>query len=304
MIAVVFNPSARGDRARAWRERLGLLAKDAALLATSGPGDAVTLARQAGEAGADLVVAAGGDGTVNEVVNGLCLVEAPRRPAMAVFPMGTVNVFARELGMSRDPAAAWGEVMSGRRCEVDIGVATHAGGTRRFVQLAGAGMDAEAIRRVRWRLKQWAGPLAYVWAGLGVASRTLPQIEVRVSGRTASGPLALVGNGRLYGGGFRVFPEAVLDDGLLDVSVLRHAHPLALARAVLAAWHGRAGSLPGVAHFQGRFVEMHSDHVGARFQVEGDDVGALPVEFRVEARALRVVVGRAGPDGRLGQRRD
>lgn len=264
----------------------------------------MTLARQAGEAGADLVVAAGGDGTVNEVVNGLCLVEAPRRPAMAVFPMGTVNVFARELGMSRDPAAAWGEVMSGRRCEVDIGVATHAGGTRRFVQLAGAGMDAEAIRRVRWRLKQWAGPLAYVWAGLGVASRTLPQIEVRVSGRTASGPLALVGNGRLYGGGFRVFPEAVLDDGLLDVSVLRHAHPLALARAVLAAWHGRAGSLPGVAHFQGRFVEMHSDHVGARFQVEGDDVGALPVEFRVEARALRVVVGRAGPDGRLGQRRD
>ena len=280
------------------------MATDAVLLATRGPGDAVALARQAGEAGADVVAAAGGDGTVNEVVNGLCLVDVARRPALAVFPMGTVNVFARELGLSRDPADAWGEVMSGRRCEMDVGVATHAGGARRFVQLAGAGLDAEAIRRVRWRLKQWVGPLAYVWAGLGVWSRPVPSIEVRVSGRTASGPLALVGNGRLYGGGFRVFPEAALDDGLLDVSVLRHAHPLALARAVLAAWHGRAGSLPGVAHLQGAVVDMSSAQAHARFQVEGDDVGALPVRFGVEARSLRVVVGRARPDGVLGQRRD
>ena len=285
-------------------EQLRRLAKGAALVATRGPGDAVTLARQTAEAGADVVVAAGGDGTVNEVVNGLCLVEPARRPPMAVFPMGTVNVFARELGMSRDPGDAWREVTSGRRCDVDVGVAIHAGGARRFVQLAGAGMDAEAIRRVRWRLKQWAGPLAYVWAGLGVASRGLPEIEVRVAGGMTSGPLALVGNGRLYGGGFRVFPEAVLDDGLLDVSVLRRAHPLALARAALAAWHGRADSLPGVAHFQGRTVAMRSAHVGARFQVEGDDVGALPVEFRVEARALRVVVGGGRPAGVFGQRRD
>lgn len=274
------------------------------MLATSGPGDAVTLARQAAEAGADLVVAAGGDGTVNEVVNGLCLVEAARRPAMAVFPMGTVNVFAREVGMSRDPMDAWGEVMSGRRQTVDVGVAAHAGGERWFVQLAGAGMDAEAIRRVRWRLKQWAGPLAYLWAGLGVLTRALPEIQVRSGVKTASGPLALVGNGRLYGGGFRVFPGAVLDDGLLDVSVLRRAHPLALARATVAAWHGRANGLPGVAHFQGCVVEMRSEQGSARFQVEGDDVGTLPVAFRVEPRALRVVVGRAYPDGGLGQRRD
>lgn len=223
---------------------------------------------------------------------------------MAVFPMGTVNVFARELGMSREPAVAWSEVMSGRRQAVDVGVAAHAGGARRFVQLAGAGMDAEAIRRVRWRLKQWAGPLAYVWAGFGVMTRALPEIQVRSGGETASGPLALVGNGRLYGGGFRVFPGAVLDDGLLDVSVLRRAHPLALARAAVAAWHGRANGLPGVAHFQGRVVEMRSVHDGARFQVEGDDVGALPVDFRVEACALRVAVGRACPDRGLGQRRD
>lgn len=210
---------------------------------------------------------------------------------MAVFPMGTVNVFAREIGMPKDPVASWRMIVSGHVRELDVATATHAGGVRRFVQLAGAGLDAEAIRRVRWRLKQWAGPLAYVWAGLGAMAGRLPEVEVRGGGHEAKGPLALVGNGRLYGGGFRVFPKAEMDDGFLDVAVLGRAHPLAMVRAAVAAWHGRAEDLPGVVHLRSPTMDMQSRHPGARFQVEGDDAGGLPVCFGVEPRSLRVVGG-------------
>lgn len=298
MIAVVFNPTARGDRARSSRERLRSIAVGSTLLPTSGPGDAITLSRQAAEAGADVVVAAGGDGTVNEVVNGLCAVPPARRPAMGILPMGTVNVFARELGMPMDPGESWKTILEGRTSLLDVACAEHGGGMRRFVQLAGAGLDAEAIRRVRWGLKQWTGPLAYVWAGLGALASRLPEIDVAGTGFAARGHLVLIGNGRLYGGGFRVFPSAAWDDGVLDLAVLRRANVLAMARAALAAWHGRAESLPGVSHFQASSFVLSSRDTGARFQVEGDDMGALPARFLVEPRSLRVITGRRG------QRRD
>lgn len=298
MIAVVFNPTARGDRALGFQRRLAQVARGALLLPTTGPGDAVALARQAAEGGADVVVAAGGDGTVNEVLNGLCAVPAGRRPVLAVVPLGTVNVFARELGMPSSPEAAWERVRDGQSRTLDVAVATHGGGCRRFVQLAGAGLDAEAIRRVRRGLKKLAGPLAYVWAGMTAMAGRLPIVEVTGGGALRRCELALVGNGRLYGGGFRVFPSATLDDGMLDVALLERANPLALARALTAAWHGRAERLPGVHHATSAAFEMRSGHAGARFQVEGDDAGALPVRFTVEAAGVRVIWGKAD------QRRD
>lgn len=291
MIAVVFNPTARGDRARGLREVLGRVAHGATLLPTSRAGEATVLARQAAEAGADVVVAAGGDGTVNEVLNGLCQIPFGRRPALAVLALGTVNVFAREMEMPASLEAAWPVILGGRTRTIDVAVASHGGGVRRFVQLAGAGLDAEAIRRVNRGLKRMTGPLAYVWAGLGAWASSLPQVEVAGPGFQARGELVLVGNGGLYGGKFRVFPGAALDDGILDVAVLPRASFIGLARAATAAWHGRLGSLPGVQHLAGSDFAMDSARRGTRFQVEGDDAGELPVRFSMEAGMLRVVTG-------------
>ncbi len=291
LIAVVFNPTARGERAALLRRQLALVARDSLWLPTSGPGDAVRLAREAGEAGADVLVAAGGDGTVNEVLNGICGLPPGRRPSLGVIPMGTVNVFARELGISCRVDEAWQTVLEGRCRVMDVAAAAHRGGVRRFVQLAGAGLDAEAIRRVRWRLKKVAGPLAYLWAGLGTVARRLPLIELDGGRHRMSAEVVMVGNGRLYGGGFAVFPDAAPDDGLLDIAAMRKANLISLARAATAAWHGRSARLPGVQHFQAATLELRSASTGARFQVEGDDAGELPVRLDVEARALRVLSG-------------
>ena len=242
-------------------------------------------------AGADIVVAAGGDGTVNEVLNGLCDLPLGRRPTLGVIPLGTVNVFARELGIPSPPADAWEMVVRGRTRELDVPFVEHAGGLRRFVQVAGAGLDAEAIRRVRWNLKRLAGPLAYIVAGFSAVAGRLPVVEVTADTVRASGEVVMLGNGRLYGGGFVVFPGADPQDGMLDVSVMARANVLAMARAATAAWHGRSRSLPGVQHLRASNLQLRSVTPGARFQVEGDDVGELPARFAVEGLGLRVKAG-------------
>ncbi len=292
MIAVIFNPTARGDRARAFREQVTRLSSSARLFPTRAAGDATRLAQEAALTGARIVVAAGGDGTVNEVVNGLVLVPRGQRPALGVLPLGTVNVFAKEIGLSGRLDVDWTTLEAGWSRTIDLAVARHAGGTRWFIQMAGAGLDSAAIARVQWQLKKLLGPLAYLWAGLEALAGPLPLIRVQGGPTELSGQLALIGNGRFYGGRLSVFPEARLDDGRLDLALLRHANILSLARAGLALRSGRLLRMSGVSHQQA--PEFHfAGPAPAVFQVEGDNVGPLPVCFGVEPKALQIVIPRS-----------
>lgn len=293
MIAVVFNPSAQGDKARAFLRQLEDLPRDHRLLPTRWAGDAVVLAKQAVEEGATTVVAAGGDGTVNEVLNGLILaVSEGELPRFAVLPLGTVNVFARELGIPAALDAAWDVVQTGQEQRVDLACACWEGNRRWFVQLAGAGLDAQAIARVRWNLKRRVGKLAYVWAGLEALRQRRSRIEVRMPNETLVGELVLIGNGRLYGGNFSFFPQANLCDGLLDVLVIPRIHWVTLVRLGLAAAKGRMPP-PTLAHSRqvNRF-ELTAEQE-TPFQVEGDIVGTLPASFQVGERQIRVLVPKA-----------
>src|SRR6185503_12845278 len=149
-VCVIFNPVARGDKARHFREQLGTLAARSELRPTTGPGSGRELAAIAVKDGFDVVVAAGGDGTVNEVLNGVA--DAPDgldRVRFAVLPLGTVNVFAREIRMPKKLAEAWEVIMAGRETRIDLPQAefeTAKGPQRRyFAQMAGAGWDSLAI---------------------------------------------------------------------------------------------------------------------------------------------------------------
>src|ERR1041384_7843613 len=143
---VIFNPVAKGDKARHFRETLDVFAAGCALKKTAAAGDARRLAAEAIREGFELVIAAGGDGTLNEVLNGMG--DAPDgfdRACLGVLPLGTVNVFARELKLPLQPEAAWAAIRDGRETRVDLPCAefTSNGRTERryFAQMGGAGLD-------------------------------------------------------------------------------------------------------------------------------------------------------------------
>lgn len=274
-IFVIFNPAARGEKSQRLRQFLDAKKSDRVTLApTQCAGDATRLAATA--TGYDIVVAAGGDGTINEVVNGL------NGAALGILPLGTVNVFAKELNLPTNFDAAWRVIEAGHTRTLDLGCAEHAGQRRSFVQLAGVGFDARAVRAVSWELKKKIGPLAYVWAGLKTLTGQFPPIKAG----HVEGAVVFIGNGRYYGGRYRLFPHAKLDDGKLDVCVLENLNLLRYGLPILL---GKHPGCRGVHYFQTDRLECRGD---APFELDGEDAGDAPVTFTVKPRALRVVTPR------------
>jgi YegS/Rv2252/BmrU family lipid kinase len=286
---IIFNPTARGERAQARLRRLRELAGGAAFLPTAEAGHATALAEQAARDGFGTVVAAGGDGTINEVVNGLMRVPAEIRPRLGIAPLGTANVFARDLELPLSVEAAWRVIAAGRERRVDVGVARTADGEGRcFAAVAGAGFDAMAIAALDLRLKKRINWLAYVVSGFRTVARGLPRLMVTADGRRCEGCFVFIGNSRLYGGPYRMFPEARLDDGLLEVCVFeggRVADVLRYLPRVLAASHPK---LADVHYLKASQVHVESPQP-APTELDGELWRNCPVEFSVKPGALRVL---------------
>ena len=285
---------ARGSKARHFRERLGALPGNPGLRPTTAAGSARNIAAQAVREGFDVIVAAGGDGTVNEVLNGIADVpDALTTVAFAVLPLGTTNVFAREIGMPRNPDRAWRAIVGGRERSIDlphVEYSTEAGPCRRhFAQMAGAGWDSLAVDAVDWEIKKRVGGLAYVLAGLGVLRRPLPAVVASDGVTKLNGELVLVGNGQFYGGSYRLFPLADLRDGLLEVTVFPRVNVATLARALAGLACDRMYTLGRARHFKARTLTL-SCEAPMPFHVEGENIGLLPARFCIERAALRVIV--------------
>lgn len=291
---MIFNPSAKGDKAKRFRRCLDSIASECALKVTAAAGDARRLAAEAVGEGFDTVFAAGGDGTVSEILNGLG--DAPdgfERARLGVLPLGTVNVFARELGLPTQPEPAWKLLRKGRESRIDLGCVEHQvnGKTVRnyFAQMAGAGLDARAIELVSWSLKKKIGPLAYVAAGLQALCEKPASIEAANGDKIAAGALVVIGNGRFYGGSYHISPDADLRDGLLDVCIFTRAGWLTLLRCGPPLL--LRGKLPkrGLVRFQSSSFTLSSS-APAAFHIEGELAGHLPATFSVKRGALRVLV--------------
>lgn len=281
-IPVILNPAARSDRAGALRERIEALSIRCSVRMTSGPGEARELARAAALSGAPVIVAAGGDGTVNEVAAGL----AGTNAKLGIMPVGTMNVFASELGIPQgDLDAAWRIIDEGNVRMLDFPQANGAP----FVQLAGVGLDAEVVRRTDVETKRALGPLSYLLSLAQVAADPAPCIDILPCDSPArAGSFVLVGNGRLYGGPFTLFRDARLDDGLLDVLVFQSQSHWDIVRYMQAIAFGNHPSLPDVEYFQTRGMTLRS---GAEVPVEldGEVSGVLPCEFGFSANKIHVL---------------
>jgi diacylglycerol kinase (ATP) len=291
---VIFNPAARGNKARHFRRQLDVIGSQCALKATAAPGNARRLAAEAVGEGFDLIIAAGGDGTVNEVLNGLG--DAPdgfARARLGVLPLGTVNVFARELKIPLRIERAWEVLQRGREMRIDLPrVEFSANGIRQqrhFVQLAGAGLDARAIELVDWSHKKTIGPLAYFIAGWKAMCEPQPKITVGAGGQNVTGEFVLVGNGRFYGGPVKAFPQADLRDGLLDICVLPRLNWWTLLRCLPGLFARREPPVSVVKKIQAAKFDLTGEMKTA-FELDGEWVGHLPATFSVEREKLRVIV--------------
>lgn len=262
---------------------------------TERPGEATELARQARDEGLDAVFVVGGDGTVNEVVNGLA-----RGPvALGVLPGGTGNVWARELGLpTRSPRHLLPLVDSvktlvpGTIRRIDLGRANG----RYFLQWTGLGLDAEVTYAMepRTRRQRRLGALGYIVAGVmiatnmaGVRSRIFVDDE-RVYRRTI---LIVISNSQLYGGIVRIATDARLDDGLLDVNIFAgHGFGSAM-RAFLGVITGLHVRDPRYSFYQGKTIRIETDKPMA-VSVDGEPFGTTPLECEVVPDALSVIVPR------------
>jgi len=278
---IILNPRAKSERAGDYFERIINLNGSFRVKSTGGPGEARLLAKQAVREGFKRVVVAGGDGTVNEVVNGL----AGSEVELGLLPIGTMNVFATELGIpTNNVQKCWDIIQAGHVVETDLSQANG----HYFVQLAGVGFDARVVQETPSEFKNALGPLGYLIVAAQVAGRKPPKLLVEANGETREGSFVLVGNGRYYGGPFVLFKEAKINDGLLDILIFKNWGFLDIARYLNGIVFGHHHTLPDVEYFQTARMNVSSEEI-VPVEVDGEVIGNLPVTFSVAEKKLKVL---------------
>jgi len=302
---IIVNPASAGGRtgrdwaATAARLRAAGLEFDAAL--TSCRGEAVDLARRAAAEGRPLVVAAGGDGTINEVANGLLDAgdAARARSRLGVLPTGTGGDFRRTLDLPRDVEGAAGVLVAGRGRRIDVGRVTCAGaggGTvvRHFVNIASAGIGGDVVDRVNGGRRVLNGEVTFLLASIATLLRWRNKpmrLVVDGESRELVAQQVVVANCRYFGGGMHVAPGALPDDGLLDVVTVGDVSAWESVRnmgRLREGTHLEQGH-PEIAHTTARRVEVSSPET-VRVEADGELPGVLPAVFEVVPDALEVVV--------------
>ncbi|MGD8238218.1 MAG: diacylglycerol kinase family lipid kinase [Armatimonadota bacterium] len=285
---LIANPASRklmrGLQAESLAERLQGPDTDVTCRLTSAPGEASALACEAPSAGFDTVVVAGGDGTVREAVDGLVGTDVP----LGIIPTGTGNVLRRHLRLPRSAEGACEVIKGGRTQRFDLG----RGGGRHFVLHAGAGHDANVVRRVPAPMKAALGELAFVGAMVQVLAREQQwRMHVRVDDAEWEGRAwaVIVANSSSYAWRMRLVPHARTDDGLLDVAIFGACGVLAFAGLHIRALLGEHLKSRHVHVLRGTEVEVHAEPT-APVQMDGDLVGITPLRCAVVPAAISLIV--------------
>jgi YegS/Rv2252/BmrU family lipid kinase len=289
LAVVIGNPAAGASGSSIIRSAAAFLRRRARRVEvgiTRARGDAEALCREAVGEGADMVVAAGGDGTINEVVNGM----AGSSAALGVVPLGTANVLALETGIPTDPERACRLLLEGRPRPVHLGLA----GSRHFVLMAGAGFDSLVIYSTSGAAKKRLGKGAYIAAGLrSLLTARVPILAVTIPGaEPVTGTGIVIGNGRLYGGRFSVTPGARLDEPRLEVCLFKGRRRIDWAGYAWGVLRGRHGLYDGVSLFKTDRLRVSSEEK-VHVQADGDLVGTLPMDFAVAPYTLNLILPEA-----------
>ena len=285
---VVYNPTAGRRRAALLWRVLDILVTNGIrvdLARTTHVGHAAALAREAAMAGARVVVAAGGDGTIAEVARGLQGSDA----ALGVIPLGTANVLANELELSFAPGACAAALAFGRTRRLWPGVASSATGERLFVQMLGVGFDAEVVRRLPLGLKRALGRGAYVMQSLREMGRySFPRVSLSLDGVALETASVVVSKGRLYAGRYVLAPDARPGERGFQVALFGQNGAMGAALYGAALPLGLLTRTPGLRLLSAEVVEI-TDVLPA--QTDGDAAGSAPLRVVDASEPIRVVVG-------------
>jgi diacylglycerol kinase (ATP) len=316
---IIYNPTSGRPARRAAdvKEMIRLLADrgiDASGEATSSPHDATTLARHAAAAGTNLVVSYGGDGTLNEVIQGLAQTDV----SLAVWAGGTANVVARDLAMPFEPAKIADVIAAGKTLRIALGVASQGSlaekqeresadaaspllsgspaesqtGDRKryFIMMAGIGLDASIARGVNHQLKRRTGEFAYWLTGLGhLFTWDAEVFSVEVDGKRYDSVFTLIGNGKGYGGDLCMAPNAKLDEPWFEVYILPPLSNNFSYLGALAACKRGKPDKSGATLVRGCHIKANSSEK-PWVEVDGELIGPLPMTFDAVPDALSVVV--------------
>ncbi|MBT2763389.1 MULTISPECIES: diacylglycerol kinase [unclassified Paenibacillus] len=286
---LIYNPtSGREEMKRRLADilnRLDSAGIETSCHATTGEGDATREAADAVERGYDLVIAAGGDGTLNEVINGMA--GRDNLPPLGIFPMGTTNDFARALGISKNWEEYCDLVIRGETRPIDVGKAND----RYFINIAGGGTLTELTYEVPSKLKTMIGQLAYYLKGIEKMVSLAPQeLIINASGHPAIHDefmVFLIANSNSVGGFDKIAPGASIDDGLFDVIALRKCNLAEFVRVATMALRGEHINDKRVVHFRTDYMEVVSPGP-VQLNLDGEFGGVLPGTFRVLPQHLRI----------------
>lgn len=247
-----------------------------------GAGDAARFVAAATPDTVDVIAIAGGDGTINDAINGA----HPATPPLGLIPLGTANVLAHEIGLGPDPTSIVAALTAGRTLAVVPGEVNG----RRFMMMASVGFDAHVVSGVRGEVKRRIGKIAYAFSALRQLVRyPCPHLDVTVDGRRIAAATVVVSRGRLYGGRFVMAPEADLATPELHVSIFRRKGRLAMAGYSAALPLGLLNRWKLIAHVTARSVEV-TDRAGDPVQADGDVTSSLPARIGLAEHPIQLLV--------------
>ena len=282
------------DDARKFLAENGIHAE---LAETTGPGHATEIAQQATRDGRELVIACGGDGTLNEVVNGLATAQNEHRVPLALLPGGTANVLAKELNLPWDIPRAAKHLIHADVHEIALGRATpleQPEKSRYFLSVSGCGPDGMIVYSVDLGLKARVGILAYWWQGAREVLRyTFPKFRVRTGERQMEATLVVVGRTKNYGGPFKITDQADLFEDQFEVMALTTQSGLRYLSYLPTLWMGNLRKEEDVHFWKADTLVCEPlDASPVYSQVDGEPLTRLPVEFSIVPRALKLLVPR------------
>ncbi len=289
-IFLIYNPMAkRASDEKISRASHFLRSKgyEVKVLFTKRKGDAEILAREAIKESPPFIIAAGGDGTFNEVVNGIAGSEVP----MAILPLGTTNVLAKELRVPENVEGAMNVALRGNPKTVSLGkisITLHSSlVTRYFLLMAGIGFDGEAVFRINEILKKFSGKGAYIFSGLKTLFTFNPkELIFTIDGKNYSGYSGVICKAAKYGGHFKITPDASIIDSSLYVCLFKRKKLLDIIRYVGGVVMGSHLKFKDIEYIKATTVEVKGE---AHIQIDGDYFGKTPTKVEAVPNIVRLV---------------
>jgi YegS/Rv2252/BmrU family lipid kinase len=284
----IYNPTARrmlngqAEKLRQLLKSLNSYGIRVEAMPTVRPIDASLLAQQAVASGCDLVIACGGDGTINEVITGMAKSQVP----LMIIPGGTANVLAKEIGLRGNLIRSTELIKTGIIRRISLGKTDH----RYFVLMAGIGVDARIISVLNHKLKRKLGEGSFWIAGFKqLFQYHFPSFELRIDGRAEHATFAVISKAKNYGGPFRITSQADLFSDKFDVCLFQSRDRWRYLHYLWNVSVGKHACLPDVKYLKAETVEALGDsHIGV--QADGELIGTLPQKFTVETDALSLIV--------------